>query len=1144
MNKQKIKKLSLAETHPEVAKQWHPTRNGDLTSYKVTAGSHKKVWWLCGDGHEYEACINNRVFQNSGCPYCSGRLTLPDKSIIKTHPELAQQWHPTKNGDLALAKVIASSKKSVWWQCSKVTNHEWQEKICNRTRRNNYDCKVCRSLACLKPALIEEWDPSNKISPYGISASSNKKVKWICKICGHKWLSSSANRFRGSGCPGCSGRSVTVSTSIDALYPGIAAEWDYSANRKTPKEFTAGSDAIVYWICSNGHQYKETIYNRTKRNRGCPVCKTFAYRCPNLVEEWSPENTLSPYQESAGSRKPVIWKCSGCGHSWKSKIVDRYYGHGCSNCNSGWTVDKIRLFVRSILPHIDSLTPAALYVLFQQTGLSNIDNSSRGRSFVDALKTGRFPKEELEKFVDEKPSLVDEFFANKESSLEENLESAENCLSELATSADENVLPLVETKDILASLHSKLISNADAETIDFFIKEAVARIWQHAFLNEQEAIKQIEQYQDDELYPREVKRLFLAEYHGAIELPIPVGYEFRYQPNLMQRYTAFLVKNRKRIGNWSGTGAGKTLSAILASRVVEAQLTIVCCPNNVIANWCRNIAEIFPDSLVFIKDLDLKGSPAYKAPQFLILNYEFFQQPESELRLKQLLDECCVNFIVIDEIHFSKQREPAAISKRRKVISAFLSEAATKNKDIHILGMSATPVINNLYEGKALIELVTGVVHDDLATRATVSNCVSLYKKFVSHGIRWVPQYDYKLNMTIEDIDCSEYLNEIKQHYCPGGYVSLEAILTKAKIPFILDNLKSKTIVYTHYLKGILGVLQEAIEQKGWKIAVFTGDSKDGLNDFVDGEADILIASSCIGAGIDRLQYVCNRLIINSLPWTHAEFEQLRGRIYRQGQKSKCVDILIPLTFADINGERWSWCQSRWKRIQFKKSIGDAAVDGIIPEGHLRSPGQAYKDVMQWLDRLERGDVNEIERSKISLTLTGNAKQVPLRKIGDITRMNQQINKETSQNTHKRFTTNPQEWHDYHAAYREARTDWDVVPYQEAIKWCKRRPHMVVADFGCGEAFLANELVNKVYSFDHIAINKRVTACDMAKVPLGNAVLDAAIFSLSLMGTNFVDYLKEAKRCLKLDGHLWIAEPTARFKDSAFFKGTLDATWF
>jgi hypothetical protein len=96
------------------------------------------------------------------------------------------------------------------------------------------------------------------------------------------------------------------------------------------------------------------------------------------------------------------------------------------------------------------------------------------------------------------------------------------------------------------------------------------------------------------------------------------------------------------------------------------------------------------------------------------------------------------------------------------------------------------------------------------------------------------------------------------------------------------------------------------------------------------------------------------------LPWTAAEFEQLKGRIYRQGQSQSTVTMILPLTYAEVHGQRWSWCQSKMQRLRFKKSIADAAVDGVVPEGHLRTPAQAYQDVMAWLMRLDAGEVEVI----------------------------------------------------------------------------------------------------------------------------------------------------------------------------------------
>ena len=40
----------------------------------------------------------------------------------------------------------------------------------------------------------------------------------------------------------------------------------------------------------------------------------------------------------------------------------------------------------------------------------------------------------------------------------------------------------------------------------------------------------------------------------------------------------------------------------------------------------------------------------------------------------------------------------------------------------------------------------------------------------------------------------------------------------------------------------------------------------------------------------------------------------------------------------------------------------------------------------------------------------------------------------------------------------------------------------MVADFGCGDAKLAQGVKTKVHSFDLVALNEHITACDMANV--------------------------------------------------------------
>lgn len=105
---------------------------------------------------------------------------------------------------------------------------------------------------------------------------------------------------------------------------------------------------------------------------------------------------------------------------------------------------------------------------------------------------------------------------------------------------------------------------------------------------------------------------------------------------------------------------------------------------------------------------------------------------------------------------------------------------------------------------------------------------------------------------------------------------------------------------------------------------------------------------------------------------------------------------------------------------------------------------------------------------------------------------------------------------------------------------------LVVGDFGCGEALIAAAVKERhqVYSFDHVAINGSVIACDITHVPLEDKVLDVAIFCLSLMGSNFTDYIREARRCLRLDGWLHIWEPANYFEDVQKFCARLGKLGF
>lgn len=129
----------LGTIKPELVTQWHPMKNGELTPQDVTANANKNVWWICASFHEWNTLISERS-RGRGCPTCSGKRILIGYNDLGTiNPELAKQWHPTKNGKLTPKKVTRSSAQNVWWICA--LSHEWEAPV-NR-RANGSGCPFC-----------------------------------------------------------------------------------------------------------------------------------------------------------------------------------------------------------------------------------------------------------------------------------------------------------------------------------------------------------------------------------------------------------------------------------------------------------------------------------------------------------------------------------------------------------------------------------------------------------------------------------------------------------------------------------------------------------------------------------------------------------------------------------------------------------------------------------------------------------------------------------------------------------------------------------------------------------------------------------------------------------------------------------------
>lgn len=332
-NMRVIPENSFADVAPELVAQWHPAKNGQLKPTQVSSGSHRIVWWICDKGHEWRAAVKTRI-SGCGCPVCANKTVLAGANdLATTHPQLADQWHPTKNLSLKPEQVLAGSSRKVWWQCE--NGHEWLARISARARGSG--CPICgnrlitpdvNDLASAYPYLAAQWlqDKNGTLRPEQVAIGSNQKVWWKCEK-GHEWFAAICRRtMQGSGCPYCNNKRVLAGfNDLQTLMPEIAKEWHTVLNGKlTPDQVTVGSTRRVWWQCPYGHIWKAVVSSRTgKQKTGCPVC---AGRINQAKQRYYEEIEKEAVAKKllAEIRPEELWTTANSPHSLTGKTFGRW----------------------------------------------------------------------------------------------------------------------------------------------------------------------------------------------------------------------------------------------------------------------------------------------------------------------------------------------------------------------------------------------------------------------------------------------------------------------------------------------------------------------------------------------------------------------------------------------------------------------------------------------------------------------------------------------------------------------------------------------------------------------------------------------------------------------------------------------------
>ncbi len=207
---------SLADIRPDIVAKWNYKKNGNLTPNMFSVGSKEVLWWKCPDcGKEWKSSIGDMTREGVyGCPECSKfqqgkayvKLCVNKRgSLAEKVPELAKEWHPTKNGNLTPHDITVGCNKSVWWKCSKC-GYEWKAIVESRGLGHR-GCPKCAGKISSKgvndlktkyPDIAKEWDYEGNypVKPEDVLPKSNIKRWWKCSKCGKKWQSTPNARTR------------------------------------------------------------------------------------------------------------------------------------------------------------------------------------------------------------------------------------------------------------------------------------------------------------------------------------------------------------------------------------------------------------------------------------------------------------------------------------------------------------------------------------------------------------------------------------------------------------------------------------------------------------------------------------------------------------------------------------------------------------------------------------------------------------------------------------------------------------------------------------------------------------------------------------------------------------------------------------
>jgi very-short-patch-repair endonuclease len=350
---------SLSEHNPELANEWHPFKNGELTPDNISPASDVKVWWLGTCNHEWQATPSNRVRMKSGCPICNNKVILIGfNDLATTHKELCTEWDYEKNGDLLPTNVVAGTNKKVWWICGK--GHSFKASISNRAKKNGTGCPECdiERKSSFNEKVIFYYlkqlfnDTFENYRPHFLKKKELDiyipELSLAIEYDGEYYHKNALKDIKKNEL--CEENEIDVIRIREPNCPVLPKKINCFV-RKTLNENEL-KDCVEYILAYINEKYKMDLVADIYLSRDRPKImemylisekeKSLAVVNPELAKEWHPtKNGVLTAENISYSSNKKVWWLGKCGHEWDAQVNNRINGNGCPRCYENTTGRKL-----------------------------------------------------------------------------------------------------------------------------------------------------------------------------------------------------------------------------------------------------------------------------------------------------------------------------------------------------------------------------------------------------------------------------------------------------------------------------------------------------------------------------------------------------------------------------------------------------------------------------------------------------------------------------------------------------------------------------------------------------------------------------------------------------------------------------------